>query len=139
MTQAPPRPWEPGTHPDYTAFRVVINICQDPQGNVWSDHQFLTLEDETTAGELSHQGNLQVAHALLTEAVCREVFTSTLVILSQDPTLLHQWSEGRQGLEEMVTRSAQHVLKQTMEKMIPPLVPTILAMLSAQQTGSQSR
>ena len=139
MSQSPPKPWTPGKQPAYTAFRLVVNICQDEFGNVWSDHDFLTPEDEIVASGLQHGGVPQVAHTLLTEAVRREVFTSALMMLGQNPHLLAQWDaagEGRQQLERDISKAALHVITQTTSKMLPSAVPAVLAMIADQQTGS---
>lgn len=140
MSQSPPKPWLPGKQPTYTAFRLVVNICQDEFGNVWSDHDFPTPEDGMTALGLPHGGVPQVAHSLLTEAVRREVFTSALMLLGQNPALLAQWAaaeaEGRQKLEGELSRAALHVVTQTTAKMLPSAVPGVLAMLAEQQMGS---
>jgi hypothetical protein len=138
---SPIKPWIPGKQPTYTSFRLVVNICQDGDGNVWSDHEFLTPEDEEVASGLFQGGVPQVAHSLLTEAVRREVFTSALVLLSRTPQYLAQWqqatSEGRKTLEGVLEAAAEKVLIKTVKKMIPGAVAGVLTMLS-QQGGTRT-
>lgn len=130
---SPVKPWTPGKQPSYTAFRLVVNICQDGDGNVWSDHEFLTPEDEATAAELFQGGVPQVAHSLLTEAVRREVYTSALVLLSRTPEYLAQWHqsspEDRKALEGGLEAATEQVISRTVRKMLPGAVSGILAML----------
>lgn len=141
MSQSPPKPWAPGKQPTYTSFRLVVNVCQDTFGNVWSDHEFATPEDEQVARGLRQGGVLQIAHALLTEAVRREVFTSILMKLSQDPTLLSRWpnmtEEERRQVEDELSAAALHVVTKTTTKMLPGAVPGVLTMLLKQQTGTE--
>ena len=141
MSQSPMKPWQPGVYPTYTAFRLTVNICQDEFGNVWSDHEFSTPEDQVVASALAHGGVHQVAHALLTEAVRREVFTSALILMSRDSQFLGQWqaadSTGRNVREEELVRAALCVVTQTAEKMMPSAVAGVLTMLG--QQGGASR
>lgn len=134
----PSKPWLQGKQPGYTAFRMVVEVCQDTHGNVWSDHDYATVEDEQIAQSLQHGGVLQVAHAFMTIAVCREVFTTTLVKLSQDPTFLSQWSsmtaEERLKVERDLATASLQAFTQTAAKMIPGAVPGVLSMLSGQET-----
>lgn len=140
MSQSPPKPWAQGVHPTYSAFRLIVNVCQDEFGNVWSDHEFATPEDEETAQGLRQGGVLQIAHALLTEAVRREVFTTILVKLSQNPTLLSTWpklsAKEQRQVEDELSAAALHVVTQTTTKMLHKSVPGVLAMLLEQQTGT---
>ena len=132
--KSPPKPWEPGTQPTYTAFQMVVNICQDEFGNVWSDHDFLTPRDEEISTGLTQGGVPQVAHALLTEAVRREVFTSLLLLMSRDPAFLAHWMAAdavrKKGMEAQVAAAALHVITQTANKMISGATAGVLTMMS---------
>ena len=136
--QSPPKPWEPGKHPTYTSFKLVVNICQDEFGNVWSHHDFLTSEDAGFCVGLAHGGVAQVAHALLTEAVRREAFTCALIWMGKEPEFLARWvaapPEEQRFLETELVKTAQHVLTATAGKMLPGAVAGVLAML-VQQGG----
>lgn len=136
MSRSPPKPWKPGVQPTYTAFSLTVNVCQDEFKNVWSDHDFSTDSDADIASGLQHGGIPQVAHALLTEAVRREVFTSAMVLLSRDPTFVARWAgaddAGKQALEKDLGRATQHVITQTLIKMLPGAVAGVLSMLEDQ-------
>lgn len=138
---SPPKPWSTGKQETYTAFRLVVNICQDEYGNVWSDHECLSSDDELVMHQLPQGGVPQVAHALLTEATRREVFTSALVLMSRDPQFLAQWvaadSTGRRVLEQELEEAAKTVLARTVEKMLPGAVAGILTMLASQRSATE--
>jgi len=134
----PPKPWESGKHPTYTAYRLVITVCQDEFGNLWSEHDFLTPEDKVVAEGTRYQGVPQVAHALLTEAVLREVYTSAMVLMSRDPQFLvkiREESESRQAVVEELAKGAQHVFSETAKKMLPGALTAVLNMLLSSQGG----
>lgn len=141
MSQSPAKPWQRGKQPTYTALQLTVNICQDEFGNVWSDHDFATPADQEIAAGLPQGGVLQVAHALLTEAVRREVFTSALVQMSQDPTYfalrLAPDGDSRRLLTIDLEKAVLHVLTTTMSKMLPGAVAGVLAMLEDQQLRGQ--
>ena len=134
MNRSPDKPWKRGKHPTYTALRLTVNICQDEHGNVWSDHDFETPEDEKLAGELPQGGAPQVAHALLTEAVRREAFLCALIELTKTPGLLTLWREAgdaeRARIEQELEHAAKHVITSTLTKMVPGAVAEILSMMA---------
>jgi len=140
MSQSPPKPWQRGKQPTYTALQLTLNICQDEFGNVWSDHDFASPGDQEISNRLPQGGIPQVAHALLTEAVRREVFTSALIHMSQEPAFLSRWmaaeEAGRKVLEEELVRAAWHVLSMTIGKMLPGAVAGVMTMLLEQQGGA---
>lgn len=133
---SPLKPWGTGKTPEFTSFRLVVNVCQDTSGNVWSDHNFLTPEDEAVASSMQYGGIPQIAHALLTEAVRREVFTSALILMGQDPELVSRWAAATpvmQGpLEAPLGDAVLTVLSKTINKMIPGALAGVLDMLSTQ-------
>jgi len=137
MNQSPPKPWTPGKHPTYSALQLVVNVCQDEHGNVWSDHDFHTPADASVAGDLPQGGAPQVAHALLTEAVRREAFMCALVELTKDGEYLARWvaadDEGKARMETDIGFAAKHVITQTLEKMVPGAVSEVLAMMADHQ------
>lgn len=137
MSQSPEKPWVPGTHPTYSAFRLVVNVCQDEHGNVWSDHNFTTPADLEVAGNLPQGGAPQVAHALLTEAVRREVFLCALIELTKDEGFLVRYTaaddEVKARMEAELAIAAKHVITRTLDKMVPGSVSEVLAMMADQQ------
>jgi hypothetical protein len=132
MPQSPDKPWTPGKHPTYTAFRLQVNVCQDGDGNVWSDHDFASLADEQVAQGLPQGSIPQVAHALLTEAVRREAFLCALLELGNSPDLLEDTEKAQPDIERYTT----HVITKALEKMVPGAVAEVLAMMKAQVEGS---
>jgi len=136
----PPLPWKKGKSQDYTAFQLVVNVCQDEQGNVWSEHDFLSDEDQELARGLSQGGVPQIAHALLTEAVRRETFMCALIMQSKDPEFFQGWVKGtgeeKVAHEEQLGGYAQHVITRTLEKMGHRAAAGILAMMDAASLGS---
>ena len=134
--QSPQKPWKKGRHPEYVSFSLVVNICQDEHGNVWSDHTFASSADEAIAGTMQQGAIPQIAHALLTEAVRREAFQTILVVLSHDPDLLTRWKQAKpedrtklqRGLEETVAK----VVSLTTHKMASGSVTGVLDMLAEQ-------
>lgn len=143
MSQSPAKPWGRGQQPTYTALQLTVNLCQDEFGNVWSDHDFASPGDQEIAAGLPQGGIPQVAHVLLTEAVRREVFTSALVHMSQEPAFLAKWAHAgeaeRKVMENDLVRATWHVLSMTISKMLPGAVTGVLAMLEHQgvQHGAQ--
>lgn len=140
MSRSPSKPWTPGVHPTYTAYRLRVNICEDEFGNVWSDHEFETEGDAQVAQALSNGSIFQIAHALLSEAVRREAFTSAMVELSKDPAVLDRYQalEGKEKatFETNLANAITHVITQTLGKMAPGAAREVMAMMSTQVEGS---
>ena len=139
--QPPPRPWKKGVHQTYKALVLEVHVCQDETGRVWSSNSFQGSEDEQTALKMPQGGTEQVAYALLTEALRREVFVDALVHLSRDPQFLVHYVAGdpetREEMEEHLTRAAREVMFTTMEKMgTAPAKEVLDLMLQAQEVGS---
>lgn len=140
MNQSPPKPWVPGKHPSYSAFRLLVNVCVDEHGNVWSDHDFLGEGDEMVARGLHQGGAPQVAHGLLTEAIRREAFMCALLSLTQDPSFIHRYkmSEGaeKEVLQTSVRDQTRQVISSVLSKMTPGLVAEVLEMMADQAPTS---
>jgi hypothetical protein len=130
----PPTPWEKGAQKGYTAFSLTVDVCEDEFGRVWSGHSFESDTDEETALQLKNGGAPQVAYALLTEAMRREVFVLMLMRMSQDPEFLQQWrdadEEVKRGLEAELGFAARQVMTDTLSKMVAGVGREILTMLS---------
>lgn len=136
MNQSPVKPWKPGTHPSYSAFRLLVNVCVDAGGNVWSDHNFFSVEDEVVARGLRQGGAPQVAHGLLTEAIRREAFMCALLSLTQDPSFFQRYKEadpaGKEALQTSVRDQTRQVISSVLGKMTPGLVAEVLEMMADQ-------
>ena len=137
---SPRKPWKKGRQSEYTALQLVVNVCQDKHGRVWSDHEFLTPEDQQLAQGLAQGGAPQLAHVLLTEAVRREAFMCILIQATKDPEFLSQWVEGstedKARIEAEIQNFVSHVLTKTVGKMVPGAVSETLMMISEQMGDS---
>lgn len=142
MNQPPKTPWSLGRRPEYTALRLQVNVCQDSEGYVWSEHDFMEPRDGAIAQSLPQGGIPQIAHALLTEAVRREAFQVVLIQMTQDLDLLARWQaageEDRQEEQRILERACLSVIERTAAKMVPGAVAGVLDMLSRQTEGSSS-
>jgi len=136
MSRSPEKPWVPGTHPTYSAFRLQVNVCQDQHGNVWSDHDFATPADMSVAQSLRQGGAPQVAHALLTEAIRREAFMCALIAETKEKGFLARYkassAEEKLRVEAELQGYATHVITQALGKMTPGAVAEVLAMMADQ-------
>jgi hypothetical protein len=130
--RSPEKPWAVGRHPTYTGYRLTVNVCEDTQGRVWSDHEFTSDYDASTAATTRNQGVEQIAHALMMEALRREVFVEVLMALSHNPNLLQEWDEG--DVQRFV-RMTTEVVTQKLPKALPGLVRGVLDMMSQQHPG----
>lgn len=134
--KSPKKPWKPGVQPEYTHLRVVLNICQDKFGNVWSDHTFLSPEDERLAGGMPSSGHNQVAHALMSEALRREAFLQALAEMSVKSDFIQQWKNGNKAtravIQSKLEASLVELVRRTAEKNAAGVVEGVLAMLADQ-------
>ena len=116
--RSPEKPWVKGVHPEYTALQLVVNVCQDQHGNVWSDHGFLSPADEVLARGLPQGGAPQLAHVFLTEAVRREAFMCALLELTKDPDFLSRRAAGQHDrVETDLQFFVTHTITRALEKM----------------------
>ncbi|OHD24508.1 MAG: hypothetical protein A2Y38_07225 [Spirochaetes bacterium GWB1_59_5] len=131
--RSPPKPWTPGRHPTYTAYTLVVHVCEDEHGRVWSDHEFFTEGDALVAAGTRNGGVEQVAHALLTEALRREAFVDLLVKVSHDPALLGRLQQPaqREAMATEIEGVVARVITQVLPKALPGLVRGVLDMIVA--------
>jgi hypothetical protein len=71
-------------------FTLVVDICTDSSGRVYSTHRLQTPLDHEVAMKMPGGGQEQVAFALAVEAARREAILGLLLLLSQDPHLLER-------------------------------------------------
>lgn len=131
----PERPWVTGQHPEYTAFNLVVSVCQDRLGRVYSGHDFQSPKDAAAALALPQAGVKQVAYGLLVEAVRRELFVEILIALSTSNGYLEGWAgateETRRQIERDLGATASLVMSRVIEKMAPECAREVLSMLTA--------
>jgi len=134
MNRSPDKPWGTGKFPAYTSFHLQVNVCQDGNGNVWSDHDFASETDNAVAMTLPQGGIPQIAHALLTEAVRREIFMCALLELTKDDDFLDRYMESdaatKAVMETDLQQAATHVITNTLKKMTPGTVSEVLTMMT---------
>lgn len=135
MDFKPPQlPWPIGVNPEYTATSLEVHLCEDKTGRVWSYHDFVSPEAEQAASQLRHHGVQQIAYALLTEAIRREVFVVALTELSKNPQMLEDYRRGeavtRRYTETQLSDAAQLVIQRTLAKMGSDIAREVLAMMT---------
>lgn len=134
MTQPPPFPWKKGKQKGYTAFSLEVTVCQDDNGWVFSVHDAASEEDSQIISGLPNHGVEQIAYALLTEALRRELYVEVLLALTQDRELVSQWTTGdpprKQEIEHMLTNACVSIITKTMGKMVPDLAKEVLTMMA---------
>lgn len=132
----PPTPWVRGKQAGYTALDLVIHLCQDATGRVWSEHDFREALDEATSKTLKGFGNQQIAYALLVEAARREAFVDAMLTVQNNPDYLERYKAGdealRDEMEAFIGDRATEVMTRTLRKMAPGIGKEILWMLTGQ-------
>lgn len=134
----PPRPWQKGQHEGYTCFSIEIVMCEDDEGAVWSEHR-MKAEDMQLSQTLSGGGARQIAHALLVEAVRREVFADVLVELSKGEDYLERYvgatEAEKRGLERSLANAGLAVLVELLPRMLPVAARDVLGMVSERKSS----
>jgi hypothetical protein len=137
MSNTPPeRPWKKGQQDGYTCFSVEIVVCADDKGAVWSEHR-LGQDDAVLSQTLQGGGARQIAHALLVEAIRREVFVDVLVELSKKNGYLERYQAadeaGKRGIERDLSNAGLAVLVGVLPKLLPGTAREVLEMVSGKQ------
>ncbi len=131
----PEQPWERGRQ-EYTLIGVNVQVCEDADGTVWSLHQ-VDPEDEPVAKSMDSGGNRQVAHALLVEALRREVFVEVLIEMSSDKDWLSRYQTvsktDQDGMTKNLSNSALAVMVGVIPKLLPGVVQEVLDMVITQK------
>lgn len=137
----PPRPWEKGVHPDYSCCSVEVVLAEDSSGTVWSEHR-LSHEDAAISAQLSGGGARQIAHALLTEALRREVFVDVLVQMSKGDGFLDWYGDAaedqKREIEQNMANAGLAVLVTLLPRMLPGIAREVLEMVSVQAAETQT-
>jgi hypothetical protein len=117
----PPPPWKRGEQQGYKAFHIILEVCSDDEGRVYSSHHFREEFDEQVALTLNNGGVEQIAFAFLTETLRRELFVDMLVQLSGAPDYLERWAKaddtGKEELERGLSHAALSVLSKTQSRL----------------------
>lgn len=103
---------------------------------MWSDHTYASSNDEALAASLKQGGAPEIAHALMVEALRREVFLLALVKMSQDSDFLQRWKdaedEERLTLQKDIEHGLVDVVTRTAQKGASSLASGVLTMLTEQ-------
>ena len=134
--KSPPTPWTRGKQEGYTSLDLVVHLCQDATGRVWSEHDFREALDEATSKTLKGFGNQQIAYALLVEAARREAFVDAMLTVQGSPDYLERYKTAnkinRAEMEQFIGSRAAEVMTRTLHKMAPDIGKEILWMLTGQ-------
>lgn len=116
----PPHPWAKGTHETYAMVSLVVDICTDSSGGLFSTHRLQDRLDYETIATWPGGGLEQVAHALLQEAARREAILGLLLMLSKDPTLLESLKvsdDKRQAVVASLSQSLRDQISATVVRL----------------------
>ena len=118
---------------------LEVHLLLTETGDIKSFHKFRSPEDEQTASEWPSHGQGQIAHGLLTEAVRREAYLSTLVKMTGQPDLLQTYKESpedrKREIEEILGKEVQVIVAKTVEKMGSDAARGVLKMMVDQMPG----
>lgn len=139
MADRPPTPpWKKGVNQAYTCFSIDTEVCVDKDGQVWSSHS-LEREDEEISRTLQNYGEPQIAFALLTEALRREVFNDALLELSKDRKFIETYktadAETRKQIEKNLANAALNIIVRSSRHMLLNITREILAMMSDRESS----
>jgi len=133
---------ERGLRDGFATFNLRVRIVVSPDGPMWSTHEFETPEDATLAEGVASQGTRQVAHALLTEALRRELYLCALAEMTKDIDFLQVFADGDEEKKKRVAislaTSARKSLMGTTGKIGVGYAFEILEMLVEQTTAFPS-
>ena len=121
VPQPPERPWTKGKHEDHEVLHLVLEICQDSHGRVFSHHRPEEPVDANMAFSWRSGGLEQTAFALLTESVRREAVLEILLLASNKPDLykrlLDAKGKDRETLIADLTKRLEFQLQGTISKL----------------------
>ena len=119
MSKKPPKfPWIKGVQPEYRSFDILVSVCQDNDGGVFSIHKLASDADEEVCNTLPSRGLEQIAFGLLVEAIRREAFLEILLKQSDDDSLFKRYSEGLDKERELILREIASAVGVVMNKSI---------------------
>jgi len=134
VPQPPSRPWTKGKHENHEVVHILLEVCQDRQGRVFSAHRPAERADEELALSWRSGGMEQTAFALLTEAARREAVLEILLLASNKPDLFKRLQEAegeeRESLITDLTRRLEFQLQETITKLSEGAVEEALLAIS---------
>jgi hypothetical protein len=144
MANAPDALWGPtGKDPTGSLSILEVRIFRDPDGQVWSIHRPLTDKDEEVLAGWPGHGARAIAHALLVEALRREVYLCLLTQLTKDISMFRKYEEGddsvRRVIEKDLEAGVQGTLAVTIPRMVPDIVREVIAMVRPPGTNPMEK
>jgi len=116
---------------DDQTIQLTVQIRIDEHGHVQSLHDFQTPEDSEISRQWEGGGVRHIAHALLTEAVRREVFVCALLAMTQDSELLSSYKnpEKQEAVVADLAAKAERNLADVVPKLSQGCVQEVLEMM----------
>lgn len=135
--QPPKYPWVKGVTGTYRCFSVDVEVVQTNEGHVFSNHKASSDLDAQTISTFPNNGIEQIAFGLLMEAVRRETFIASLIMMNKDENYIKNYLEG--DLEEKIkmevdlANNVKAILSKNISQMVVPTAKEILHMLCQNQ------
>ena len=117
------------------SFKLEVQITEDDQGRLHSQHAFPSDQDQETAATMSTGGNRQVAQALFVEALRRECFLQAAILSGKKPDFLSLWvsskEEEKRKLEDGMGEKATEILSASLHLLSSQAAREIMEMLAS--------
>ena len=102
-------------------FKLTVQISEDDNGRMTSEHSFQTDQDCEIAKSLSSGGHRQAAVGLFTEGLRRETFLEAALLSGADPNYLSNWTAAtepeKREIEKALGLQVQEVLGVSLNKL----------------------
>lgn len=139
----PAQLWKKGKSEGCETAVLEVHICKDANGALWSVHNWQSRTDEALVRGWPEGGAKQVAHALLTEALRREVYALVLGELTKDAEYISKYAQadesGKTSLEKRLKLALPKIILTMTEKMGDGLVQEILTMVEKSEGSKHLR
>ena len=125
-----------GQYDGKTVVNLMVSICDLGNGGVQSAHDFATSEDADLASKMDSGGARQIAYALFSEALLREVYLDIIIQLKGDPGFMETYKaaseDDRRNIEDILGEKARRIMDRNLARMAPVAAREVLEMLSNQ-------
>ena len=125
-TPPPPIPWTKGQHETYSAVSILVDICLDSSGQVFSTHRLHEALDRETVMTWAGGGQEQVAFGLLVEAARREAVLGLLLLASKDRELLTKLRSGSEEQRHAILTELSTGLRAQMDKTVGMIADAVV-------------
>jgi len=117
-------------------FSIVVNVLQDNDGHLWSEHDLQSDQDQETCDTLPTKGLEQSSFGLFCEAIRRETFLQAVLWFSENPALLDAYRSGdpvvTQNLEGALAAKTRQMLEHKLQIITLGASKEILTLLRSQ-------